>query len=140
MNAVTTPSRFDELEAAVASMPPREFDTFHHFSPGLYGREIRIPAGSMLTGRTHSGKCLNIVCGDISVANEEDGSVRRIVGHEVFESQPGTRRLGMTHAPTIWTCIHANPTNETDPEKLMAMFTVPHVNPLLDGGRQHPLK
>ncbi len=136
MNTLATPSRFDELEAAIAELPQTDFETIHHFWPGGYGRELRLPAGAKLTGKVHSGQCLNIVCGDISVFNDVDGSVRRIVGHSTFISEPGTRRAGFAHRPTIWVCVHVNPTNETDLQKLEAMFIVPHQNPLLaDNGR-----
>lgn len=131
MTALAKPSRFDELEAAIARMPQTEFEVVHYFLPGIYARELRLPAGSKLTGKVHSGECLNIVVGDILVANEEDGSVRRIVGHQTFISKPGTRRAGLANLPTIWTCIHSNPDNETDLKKLEEKFIAPHVNPLL---------
>ena len=40
-----------------------------------------------------------------------------------FISDVGTKRVVHTHEDAIWTTIHPNPTNETDIEKLEAMFT-----------------
>lgn len=134
MNAIASPSRFDELEAAIAELPQADFETIHHFSPGIYARELRLPAGARLTGKIHRTEHLNIVVGDITVFNEEEGTCRRIVGHACFTSKPGTRRAGVTHRPTVWTCIH--PTNETDLNKLEELFIQPYCNPLLQENRR----
>jgi hypothetical protein len=134
MNQVAT--RFDELEAKIAELPQAEFETVGHFAPGVYARELRLPAGALLTGKIHKTEHLNIVCGDITVHNVEEGTTRRICGHEIFVSKPGTRRAGFTHRPTIWTTIH--PTEETDVDKIEQLVIEPHVNPLL--GNREELK
>lgn len=130
---VSSPSRFDELEAALAALLPAELEIIHHHENGVYIRELRIPAGTILTGKKHRHSCLNIVTGDISVYNDAGQVAQRITGHAVFSSPAGTRRVGFAHLPTIWETVH--PTNETDLDKIEAEFIEPHVNPLLESGR-----
>lgn len=120
---------FDKLEATIAGLPSGDVEMQHHFAPGVYGREMRIPAGVMATGKIHRNRVLNIVCGDITVFNKQDGTKRRIIGYEAFVSEPGTRRAVYAHSFTVWTCIH--PTQETDLEKIEAEVIQPYQNPLL---------
>jgi hypothetical protein len=138
MNALAPVSGFDRLEAAISGLPPVELETVHHFAPHVYAREIRIPAGVMLTGKIHKTEHLNVVCGDITVFNEIEGTERRIIGHETFVSKPGTRRAGFAHRPTIWTVIH--PTDETDLAKIEDEVIETHYNPLLIGAERRNLK
>ncbi len=44
-----------DLENAMLKMTDRQIElvTIHHFSPGIYMRELRIPAGVTLTGAIH---------------------------------------------------------------------------------------
>lgn len=132
MDTITTslPSKFDELEAAIASLPAVEPKVIHHFAPGVYAREMRILPGTMLTGKIHRTEHLNIVQGDITVFNEQDGSGRRITGYGCFVSKAGTRRAGFAHGVTSWITVH--PTNETDLEKIEAEVIEPNENPLLE--------
>lgn len=136
MLAVAT--KFDELEAKIATLPPVEAEVVHHFAPGVYAREMRLLPGTMLTGKIHKKETLNVVCGDISVFNEVDGSKKRLVGFHTFSSPPGTRRAGFAHSFTVWTCIH--PTDETDLEKIEAEFIESYQNPLLADVKQGELQ
>lgn len=86
-------------EAQVALEP------IHHFSKGLYARELFIPAGVCLSGKVHKHENLNIVNGDITVWTNE--GMKRLTGYHVLVSAPGTKRIGYAHSDTVWTCIHA---------------------------------
>jgi len=39
------------LEGWLMEQPQAELGLFHHFAPGVYIREMTVPAGVMLTGR-----------------------------------------------------------------------------------------
>ena len=107
------------LEAELLALPQLEIPVRHYFSPGIYAREVTIPAGSVVTGKIHKYAHLNVVSkGDISVLTED--GVKRIAAPFTFVSPPGTKRAGWTHAETVWTTIHA--TDETDLEKIEAYF------------------
>lgn len=120
----------DQLESQMVQYAPVSIDPVHHFADGLYAREITIPAGTLLTGKVHRTRHLNIVsAGDISVWTERDG-LKRIVAPCTFVSEPGTRRVGYAHTETVWTTLH--PTTETNLDQLEVDLITPHVNPLLD--------
>ena len=104
-----------ELEAAMREFPQVELEVKHYFSPGIYARELFIPAGIMLTGKIHRHDVLNIVSkGRLSVY--KNGKLEVIEGPCTFLSPRGTKRAGYVHEDTIWTTVHA--TEETDLELL----------------------
>ena len=102
------------LETAILAGPQVECPTKHYFSPGLYAREMFIPAGTVLTGATHKVRHLAVFVGDISVW--EHGKVKRITGHHTFVSEPGAKRAGYAHADTY--CTGFFPTDKTDVAEL----------------------
>lgn len=70
----------------------------------LYGRQITIPADTVLTGAPHKTDHLVTVCGDIAVST--DRGVRRITGQDTFVSAAGCKRIGVAFADTTWTTFH----------------------------------
>ncbi len=122
----------DELERAMRTVPQLEIEPVHHFADGLYAREITIPAGTLLTGKIHKTRHLNIISkGRITVWSELDGK-REIEAPFSFVAEPGTRRVGYAHEETVWTTIHA--TSETNLERLEAELIEPHDSSLLSSG------
>lgn len=116
-------SRMHEFEDHLKTMPPLDLPLDEQFCDGVYMRTIFIPAGAVLTGLVHRFDCLNIVHGDITVTSEEGR--KRIIALDKparFHSIPGIKRAGWAHADTWWTTVHANPTNERDSGKLLAMY------------------
>lgn len=93
----------------------------HFFSPGVYAREITIPAGTLLTGRIHKYQQLNILsAGEISVLT--DDGMKRVCAPFTVVSPPGTKRIAYAHSDCTWTTILA--TEEKDPDKIESLFTV----------------
>lgn len=123
MNNVSKLSKIMALEESMRSHPERiledgrpiELETIHHFAPGMYARELRIPAGVLLTGKIHKHAHLNmLVKGRIEISNAE-GS-KEMIAPQIFVSPPGTKRAGYAHEDSVWVTIHA--TTETDLEQL----------------------
>lgn len=111
------PSRESILafEEALKLMPPGIAPVDHVFAPGVYARCMNIPKGTMLTGKIHKTRHLNIVAsGDISVATED--GLKRIKAPCIFVSEPNTKRAGHAHEDTVWITIHV--TEETDLAKI----------------------
>lgn len=136
MNALTTELRkdqheaLDRLEVEIARMPEANTKLIHHFADGIYARELRLPAGTALTGKVHRTRHINIVSRGrilISAVGEES---REVVAPACFVAEPGCRRAGFALEDTVWTTIHA--THETDLEKLELQLIEPHDNPSLD--------
>jgi hypothetical protein len=63
----------------------------------------------------------------------EDGLREELKAPLTIVSRPGTKRIGFMHEDCVWTTFHANPTNETDIEKLESYFlarTAPEIESL----------
>lgn len=104
-----------ELEQMMLEHPQVEMPVVHHFSKGLYGRELKIPAGTLLVGKIHKHQSLNILAeGDISLLTEE--GVKRVQAPFVVVSKPGIKRVGFAHTDCTWITCHA--TEETNLEKI----------------------
>ena len=112
-----------DLEQVMRSSPeslledgrPIELEVLHHFAPGIYARELRIPKGVLLTGKVHKTEHMNILAvGRIEIANM--GESKEMTGPYVFTSPAGTKRAGYAHEDSVWITIHA--TEETDLKKL----------------------
>lgn len=123
----------DELTAELQKMPQVDCPIVNHFAPGIYAREMTIPAGVVLTGAVHKTEHLNIIsAGRIVVAG--NGTRTEIVAPCTFVSKPGTQRAGYALETTVWTTIHA--TEETDIDKLVALLTE-STNAQLLGGAEN---
>lgn len=110
------------LEDAIRELPTVEPPVTHHFSEGVYAREMFIPRGTVLTGKIHRFAHLNVLTqGEISVLTEE--GVRRLKAPCVIPSEAGIKRAGYAHTDCRWITIH--PTNERDLDKIEAHFIVP---------------
>lgn len=108
-----------DFEEWIRTLEPVEFPTRHYFSPGVYAREITIPAGTALTGKIHKYAQLNILSkGEMSVLTHE--GVKRVAAPFTIVSPPGTKRAAIAHTECVWTTIHG--TDETDLDKIEAHF------------------
>lgn len=102
------------IEAAFKQMPQVEIPLRHCFGNKVYVREMTAPKGSIIIGKMHKFKQVNIVVkGDISVLTEDGW--KRLKSGDMFESPAGIKRAGFTHEDTVWTTICG--TEETDVEK-----------------------
>ena len=124
MNSVAELSLRDKvnlIEGEMLKCEQREIPIKHYFSPGVYAREITIPADTLLTGRVHKYAQLNILSGgEISVLTEE--GIVRVKAPFTVVSPPGTKRIAYAHTECTWTTILH--TEETDPDKIEELFTV----------------
>jgi len=121
-NRLTARGKIMALQSELEKLPQVEIVTTHHFSKGLYAREIFIPKGTILIGKIHKYENLNILSqGDITILTE--CGARRIRAPYTVVSPPLTKRVGYAHEDTVWTTIHA--TDETDLEKIEAEVILP---------------
>lgn len=116
-----TPDAIARLEEALLPVPQVDMPLTHRFAPGIYFREIFMPAGTFVMGHEHRTRHLNVVLtGKASVLIE--GQVRVICAPDVFESGPGVRKILYIHEDMRWATVHA--TTETDLPKLEAELIV----------------
>ena len=87
----------------------------HFFAPGVYARQMFIPAGLVAVGKIHKTAHVSIIsCGKVSVTTENGTEI--IEGPYTFINTPGEKRAVYAHTDTVWTTIH--PTDETDIRKI----------------------
>lgn len=121
VQAVQMRDRIAQLEADMRAAGAIELTVRHHFSKGVYARELHIPAGITLTGEVHKFANLNILSqGEISVLTEN--GMERVCAPFTIVSPPGTKRVAYAHTDCIWTTVHG--TDETDVDKIKSEFVV----------------
>ncbi len=93
----------------------------HWLAPGIYAREIHLPANSVVVGKIHKHRHLNILsAGRVTVMTEF--GMEELTAPASFISERGTKRVVYTHEAAIWTTIHPNPDETTDTAELERMF------------------
>ena len=123
MNIVTldldTRDKVFALEALMKEQPQLELKVVHHFSHGVYARELHIPKDTLLTGEIHKCENLNILSqGEISVLTQN--GMERVKAPFTIVSPPGTKRIAYAHEDCVWTTIHG--TFERDLKKIETIF------------------
>lgn len=104
----------------------------HYFTAGLYARELSIPAGTTLTGRTHRFENLNILSqGELSVL--VDGRIQRLCAPLTLLSPPGTKRVAYAHSDCIWITLHG--TDLTDLAQIEQAMLLPEPTAHLTQGQ-----
>lgn len=121
LNAPTL-DQIHALEDLLSTVPSVEMEEVHHFAEGIYGRELRIPAGTVLTGKMHRHSTLNILAaGEITVSTPD--GMRRLRAPAIFTSPANCKKVGYAHTDCVFLNVH--PSTETDLAKLEADFIVP---------------
>ncbi len=127
--------KVERLEAVLEKYPQVECPLVHHFAPGIYAREMTIPAGVIATGAVHKTEHLSIVVGHCLLTT--DDGVKEFKGHNTFVSKPGAKRALTAISDTVMTTIH--PTSTTDLEKLVEELTESTAAEMLGGPRNRQL-
>ena len=120
ITAIADPLQFERIAVSLAQalleLPPEmrvELKTEHRFTEGLYIREMRAPAGSLIIGHLHRDACPNFILkGKILVVM--NGSATLAQAGDTVISCPFVRKLGQVLEDCVWTTVHANPDNCTD--------------------------
>lgn len=113
------PNLVNELEVEMLKHDQVNCPVHHHFGPGVYVREVNLPAGIFAIGHGQTKEHLNIfIRGRVSMVND-DGSITELVAPMIFTGQPG-RKFGYIHEDVVWLNIY--PTTETDIETLEGTY------------------
>jgi hypothetical protein len=108
-------AEMEKYPSTLETLRVREFQ-----APGLYIRELFVPAGTIATGKIHKVGHVNIISkGLVTVLGEG----KRIKAPYTFVSPPGTKKAIFAHTDTLWTTVHA--TEETDLAKIEEALIAP---------------
>jgi len=117
--------RFEESIVG-SGLPLAQFPVVHRFTPGLYIREIFMPAGSVLTSKIHKTEHPFVISkGVVSVWTAEEGTITLNAPYTGI-TKPGTRRVLFIHEDTIWTTFHVG--EENNVEAIEDRIIEPRVN------------
>jgi hypothetical protein len=97
-----------------SGLPAVPLPLIHRFLPGLYAREILMPAGTLLTSKIHNTEHPYVVLsGRVRVFVPGEGVVILEAGH-VGITKPGTKRLLFIEEDCRWITFHPlTPEDET---------------------------
>ena len=129
--------RLEAFEAFLATLPGKEIPTFHHFSDGIYMRQINAPKDSVLIGHEHQHECLNLMLSG-RVLTVNNGRIAQFDAPLILKSGPRTRKASIVVEDMIWVTVHPNPDNETDIEKLEKQLFIPSQTFLKHKSRNEP--
>jgi hypothetical protein len=116
---VITEEKVQRLEKAFLQEKQADCPVVHRFGPNIYIREVSIPAGIFSIGHYQKTEHLNIMLAGRVLMVNEDGSKTELIAPQIFVSKPG-RKIGYILEDMTWQNVYS--TNETDIEKLEAMF------------------
>ncbi|MAF91150.1 MAG: hypothetical protein CL674_14475 [Bdellovibrionaceae bacterium] len=109
--------KFEEFTEAL-NLPRVEFETSHKFCNGVYAREIRIPKGTLITGKYHKHENLNIL---------SKGKIISLsgLGREVLEAPhtgvyPPGKKMFLVQEDCVWTTLVK--TDKTDLDEIDKEF------------------
>jgi len=112
-------NKIDLLQQALSVQPQVECPVSHHFGPGVYIREVVMPAGTVVVGKYHRHEHLcNMIEGRMIVVGE-DGERKEVVAPCVFMAKKG-RKTAYIFETVRFQNIYS--TDETDVEKLEHML------------------
>lgn len=130
--------KIDRLERALSEVPQVDCPVRHYFAPGLYAREITIPAGTALVGAVHRVDNLAVLsAGRLRLV--VDGKAVEVAAPYVMACRAGIKNAAVALEDAVWTNFLPNPTNEDDTGKLAEMFTESKASDLLGGSTNKQL-
>ena len=96
-------------------LPQVSCNVIHMFAPGIYIRQVHMPAGSLIVGHRHKTTHLNILLQGRLTLIQDDGSSVMLRAPVIAIAPPG-RKTAFIHEDSMWLNLHA--TDETDVEEL----------------------
>lgn len=117
------PQKVDALVDQMRRMEQTDCPVTHHFSPGLYLREIFMPAGTVVVGRVHKTEHFNILVQGACVIVHDDGQREELRAPKVFVSKAGVQKVLYILEDMIWMTTHVS--EETDLVKLEGLLVDP---------------
>lgn len=116
---LTPDQKVEALESHMLGLPQVDCPVVHHFGPGIYIREVRVPKGALSLGHVQKKEHLNIMLQGAVAMPSESGGLKILRAPLIFTGQPG-RKFGYVLEDMVWQNVYA--TDETDIDRLEEMF------------------
>ncbi len=105
LNRPPTMAEIKALMDKVATLPPVELPVKHHRSDGTYVREIFMPAGTLVVGKEHATRHLNVLVSGRCTIWTVHGRMD-LEAPATFESMSGVRKVVYMHTDVIFMTVH----------------------------------
>lgn len=113
-----------QLQEAMLPIQCTQPEPTHFFAPGMYLRELTVPAGMLLVGKIHKHTHFLVVTKGKAEVISEFG--RMIVGPgHISVSQAGVKRIVLALEDTQFITVHLNSTDTQD----LAIVEAEHIEP-----------
>ena len=118
MNELAPRDQIQKLKEESLKLPQVDIPIFNFFADGVYVREMRVPAGTTITGKIHKTSTVDVLLeGSIIVVNDS-GIPTRMDAPLIFESNPGVSKAGYAISDVRWITIHGVESDTRDIEQL----------------------
>lgn len=93
------------IDSIAAELPPVECPVFHHFSPGVYAREMHIPAGAVVVGKIHKFENMLMLVSGIAELRDGENAIT-VRAPRLWVSPPGVQRAVFAITDCIFMSVH----------------------------------
>jgi hypothetical protein len=107
----------------LATLPQKDCALIHRFAPGVYLREIHMPADTVVIGKVHKTEHFNILLQGACLIVHDDGRREELRAPLTFVSGAGVQKVLYILEDMVWQTVHVTP--ETDMAKLEADIVEP---------------
>lgn len=128
----------DVVENIIAHQPQIDCPVTHMFTPNMYIRQVVVPAGTLLTSKTHKESHPHVLSkGTITMWDGEGGQVTISAPHTGI-TKANARRVVLVHEDCVFTTFHV--TDKLTVEEAEKDVYVDYENSLLDDEAKKNLK
>lgn len=119
------------LQSAMIDVQCQQPNPRHFFAPGMYLRELVVPAGMLMVGKTHKHAHFLLVLKGRAEVISEFGRMVVEAGH-ISISPPGVKRVVLALEDTQFVTVHVNQSDTQD----LQVIESEHIEPeILEIGR-----
>lgn len=130
-----TREQITRLQSAMVPLQCEQPVPGHHFAPGMYLRELTVPAGMVIVGKIHKHAHFLLVISGLARVVSEFGD--EIVGAGyIAVSQPGVKRVVHAIEETHFVTVHVNKEDSQDLEFIEAEHIEPEVMGLVSDAHE----
>lgn len=122
-----TRAKIIELQAALVPIQCDPPAPVHRFAPGMYMRELTVPAGTVLVGKIHRHDHFLMVMSGVAIVKSEFGDDVVYPGY-IATSRAGVKRVVLAVTDTRFITIHHNPDDGEDLEIIEANHIEPELS------------
>jgi hypothetical protein len=136
---VPTRDQIIQLQESMLPIQCQQPEPTHFFAPGMYLRELTVPAGMLLVGKTHKHAHFLVVTKGRAEVLSEFGRTIVEPGH-ISISQAGVKRIVLALEDTQFITVHLNSSDTQDLEVIEAEHIEPEVLGISSPIRKEELK